>query len=78
MKIRNYYIEHTIKDGYIRFTSLKKAVEYGIQHKDNEVFSDMLLITIGGYNLTKVHKSDTFESLYNRCKEAINTIKQEF
>lgn len=78
MKINNYYVENTYNDNINRFDTLKKAIEYGLKHKNDFYFSDVLLITIGGYNLTFISKSDTYESLYNRCKEIINTIKKEF
>ena len=70
MKIKTYYVEHTISSEYVTFKSLKKAVEYSIQKKN-----EMLIIHVGGWNLDGYNRGDTFETLYNRCKKYLAEIK---
>lgn len=67
--IKNFYVENTITEEEKSFNSLKKAVEYCIKQKNTN-----LLIHIGGYNLEYYEQGDTYETLYNKCKEILEKI----
>ena len=67
-----FYVQNTITDEEIKFSSLKKAVEHCVALKDMNT-----LIHIGGYNLDYYIAGDTFDTLYARCKEILDTIKKE-
>lgn len=63
------WVQNVYTDEEHKFNSLKKAVEYAITLKD-----DTNLLHIGYFNLDYYRKGDTFNTLYNRCKEIIKNI----
>ena len=73
--IKNFYVENTNANEHKRFSSLKKAIEYAVEkNKEEKSYYPFLLIHIGWYNLEYCTNEDTFETLYEKCKNIINNL----